>query len=446
MIANFSLSLLLTLMLFQVPGAAPSRPSKETGKDNKPQAKASAKNKKAAKVEAPPSTADAKPSATPNPCPYTVEEAPAQPMVVPCIHSAKDTNFEHLIRMNNPIERGNNITVPILGLKAWMDRNKGINPRDLRLFISGHLLPTDPQSSFMVDQGYINFQLTGLSSGSDSAEKSAWILIFIEARRQPNGIVPLSVGLPKELQPFASEAFISLRVYPWYTRYVVVGLVLLLIAVFALGWQSDLLRDVTHGRPPAPARAPYSMGRVQMAWWFCLVISAYVYICLITKEINILTGTAMALIGISAGTGLASVFVDTQKIADEENQKISLQSERGVVQARIAVLTAAAPAAGTPEALELQDRQKRLAEINALLNKFPAVHVIPSSKGFLDILKDGEGLSFHRFQIAVWTVVLGLVFIKSAFLDLVMPEFDATLLGLMGISSGTYIGFKFPEK
>ena len=26
-----------------------------------------------------------------------------------------------------------------------------------------------------------------------------------------------------------------------------------------------------------------------------------------------------------------------------------------------------------------------------------------------------------------------------------MPEFDASLLGLMGISSGTYVGFKFPE-
>jgi len=446
MIANFSLSLLLTLLLFQVPGASPGSKPKEANKDNKTQASASTKNKKAAKAEAPPPTPDAAASPTPSPCPHTVEETPPQPTVVTCIHSAKDTNFQHLIRMNNPIERGNNITVPIIGLQAWIAKNKGIDPHALRLFISGHLLPTDPQSSLVVDQGYINFQLTSLSSGGDSDEKRAWVLIFTEARRQPNGIVPISVGLPKELQPFASEAFISLRIYPWYTLYVVVGLVLLLIAVLVLGWQSDLLRDVTHGRPAAPARPPYSLGRVQMAWWFCLVIAAYVYICLITKEINMLTGTAMALIGISAGTGLASVFVDNQKIADEENQKISLQSERGVVQARIAVLTAAAPAAGTPEALELQDRQKRLAEINALLNKFPAVHVIPSSKGFLDILKDGEGLSFHRFQIAVWTVVLGLVFIKSVFVDLVMPEFDTTLLGLMGISSGTYIGFKFPEK
>ena len=453
MIANFVLSLLATLLFFQIPAASPA-PAKETSKSTKTQSSASTKNIKAAQVDAPPPAPDAAASPTPSQCPYTIEDAPAQPMVVRCIHSAKDKNFEHVIYMNKSIERGNNVTVPILGLKAWVDQSKGQSkeqgkehdPQALRLFLAGHLLPKDEQSSVVVDQGYINFQLTSLSSGNDSDERKAWVLIFTEARRQTNGAVPISVGLPKDLQPFASDAFIQLSVYPWYTRYVVVGLVLLLIAVLVLGWQSDLLRDVTHGRPPAPAKPPYSLGRVQMAWWFCLVIAAYVYICLITKEINILTGTAIALIGISAGTGLASVFVDNQKIADEENQKISLQSERGVVQARIAVLTAAAPAAGTPESLELQDRQKRLAEINALLNKFPAVRVIPSSKGFLDILKDGDGLSFHRFQIAVWTVVLGFVFIKSAFLDLVMPEFDTTLLGLMGISSGTYIGFKFPEK
>jgi hypothetical protein len=29
--------------------------------------------------------------------------------------------------------------------------------------------------------------------------------------------------------------------------------------------------------------------------------------------------------------------------------------------------------------------------------------------------------------------------------DLLMPEFNATLLTLMGISSGTYIGFQLPQ-
>ncbi len=29
--------------------------------------------------------------------------------------------------------------------------------------------------------------------------------------------------------------------------------------------------------------------------------------------------------------------------------------------------------------------------------------------------------------------------------ELAMPEFSATLLGLLGISAGTYVGFKLPE-
>ena len=45
-----------------------------------------------------------------------------------------------------------------------------------------------------------------------------------------------------------------------------------------------------------------------------------------------------------------------------------------------------------------------------------------------------------------WTLILGVIFIGSVYKDLAMPEFNVTLLGLMGISSGTYLGFKFPEK
>ena len=41
--------------------------------------------------------------------------------------------------------------------------------------------------------------------------------------------------------------------------------------------------------------------------------------------------------------------------------------------------------------------------------------------------------------------MLGVVFIGSVIRELIMPEFNPTLLTLMGISAGTYIGFKFPE-
>ena len=63
-----------------------------------------------------------------------------------------------------------------------------------------------------------------------------------------------------------------------------------------------------------------------------------------------------------------------------------------------------------------------------------------------DILSDGSGYSFHRFQIFAWTIVLGIIFVSSVYNGLTMPEFSPTLLGLMGLSAGTYIGFKFPEQ
>jgi hypothetical protein len=37
-------------------------------------------------------------------------------------------------------------------------------------------------------------------------------------------------------------------------------------------------------------------------------------------------------------------------------------------------------------------------------------------------------------------------FVTAVWRTFAMPAFDATTLGLMGISSGMYLGFKFPEK
>jgi hypothetical protein len=62
-----------------------------------------------------------------------------------------------------------------------------------------------------------------------------------------------------------------------------------------------------------------------------------------------------------------------------------------------------------------------------------------------DILGDNGAISFHRFQIAAWTLVLGIIFLKEVFTEIAMPDFNATLLGLMGVSAGTYVGFKIPD-
>jgi len=96
---------------------------------------------------------------------------------------------------------------------------------------------------------------------------------------------------------------------------------------------------------------------------------------------------------------------------------------------------------------QVQKNLTRLAQINGQIEALTPPPDAGVSKGFLrDILSDRSGYSFHRFQIFAWTIVLGIIFISSVYNSLAMPEFSSTLLGLMGISSGTYIGFKFPEK
>ena len=64
-----------------------------------------------------------------------------------------------------------------------------------------------------------------------------------------------------------------------------------------------------------------------------------------------------------------------------------------------------------------------------------------------DLISDDHGIvALDRLQVVVWTLVLGGIFLSSVLAYLTMPEFSATMLALMGISSGTYIGFKLPMK
>jgi hypothetical protein len=141
---------------------------------------------------------------------------------------------------------------------------------------------------------------------------------------------------------------------------------------------------------------PYSSARVQMAFWFALVITAFLYIWLVTGASDTITTTVLALIGIAAGTALSAVVIDKGKKPEDENAK-----------------------ADQPQV---------------------------SQSFLMDILTDENGgISFHRFQMLTWTLILGILFVFQVFDKLTMPEFSATLLGLLGISNGTYLGFKIPE-
>jgi hypothetical protein len=184
-----------------------------------------------------------------------------------------------------------------------------------------------------------------------------------------------------------------------------------------------------------------------MAFWFYLAIAAYVYILVSTRQIHIPMGSVLGLLGISSTTGLAAIAVDRQKSTAAQDQKDKLIADQAALTARINYLAASNPAVGSAQETDLRESRTRLAEVASRLGELPAAPAPVASKGFLqDILNDGDGVSFHRFQMAIWTIVLGAVFVWSVYRNISMPEFDASLLTLMGISAGTYVGFKFPEK
>jgi H+/gluconate symporter-like permease len=195
-----------------------------------------------------------------------------------------------------------------------------------------------------------------------------------------------------------------------------------------------------------------------MAWWFFLIIVSYVMIWLISGDQDTITSSLLALMGISAGTALGAVLIDSTggspALSRAATDRLALQAAKQNAQQAVnaAQATVAASPADPIAQKNLADAQAASAIVDAKLavvnERINAIATVPQTRGFFrDILSDSNGTAgLHRFQIFVWTIVLGIIFLVSVVTELSMPEFSATLLAATGISAGTYLGFKFPEK
>jgi hypothetical protein len=393
-------------------------------------------------------TTPASPSPSPHPVSQNETEKQAAPTspAGPVLLLPSDLSLLKVVAQNQHVtttlesELDRRITVAVQGLQNWM-KSTGKHPRDLRLYLAGQKLSESGPTLASAQGEYLYFHLE-----IHPKDRDAWVQILYDARQAENHKIPLSIGSKDTMQVVDSSVDIALMVYPHYTAYIVGLLLLLLAAMLILSFRTDLLRDGTNP-PPRPARLPYNLGKVQMAFWFYLAITAYLYVWLVTGEYNSLTNSVLALIGISAGTGLAAVFLDKQKAEEVLRQQSRLETQETALTARINDLTTAPPAPGSQLDQELQQKKNSLIEVQAQLAHAAPPLPASVSSGFLhDILSSGEGVGFHRFQMMAWTLILGIIFVSSVYRDLTMPDFDTSLLGLMGLSSGTYIGFTFPEK
>jgi hypothetical protein len=277
--------------------------------------------------------------------------------------------------------------------------------------------------------------------------------------------VKISVGLANEFAMNTSPVdyfksgnnFELIRIHKgrfWLCSFLLI--VYLLVVIFMAknrGLLSDRKIDLTAlGIDSSSIPPTYSLARFQMAFWFTLTIISFFFIWLITDAYDIITPTILALIGISAGTSLSAAIIDNSKGSELLNQTVALQNNKINLDTEISNLEDQIKLASSPDiVMNLQAQKKlkedKIAEISPVVERNTVVLTPQKSEGFFnDILKDVNGVSFHRLQMFVWTVILGLIFLYSVWKSLSMPEFSATLLALQGLTAGTYLGFKFPEK
>ena len=277
-------------------------------------------------------------------------------------------------------------------LRLRVDNLDAVDAARLRLRLDEHVFADLPPQQRK--PGEVAFDLSGLRSD----KSGGWALLV--GRPPLDGTKTVKIALSRvggtdlDTAPGTGADAVTLVVVRAWRIGLGAAIVAGLIgAVLWLGSKTDALRDTTAHDPGAGQRRPFSLGRCQMAFWSVLVTAAFVMIWLVTGDYNaIVSSQSLALLGISGTTAIAAASIDVAKTS-----------------------------AGQPPGA-------------------------PHRSFWADLLQDSTGWAFHRLQVLAWTLILGAISLWSAYATLSLPNFDDNLLVLMGLSSGLYLGFKFPEQ
>jgi hypothetical protein len=145
-------------------------------------------------------------------------------------------------------------------------------------------------------------------------------------------------------------------------------------------------------------KAPFNLAKVQFGVWTVIISSVYIYLSLCKGDCAAgnINQTALVLMGIFAGTTVASSIIDKNEINDSR----------------------------------------------------PRFQNSPSQGFFIDILSDNNGISISRFQNFVWTIIAMAVYLYKVSIITTgceLPELSDTILALTGISSATFVALKTKE-
>src|SRR5258708_16577391 len=225
---------------------------------------------------------------------------------------------------------GDWVTITVCNLEGFA-AEAGTHKKVITLYVEG--LDTGLKAQKVdYDTGRMTFALE-----HNEKNEAFWAPFLYNPLQTHTEDLVVSVGeqgeKPLPRLPGANMRFTLDKIYLDWTTFVWMGL-LIAVIFFCVRYavKSDMLRD-------APAvdgvRQTYSLARVQMAWWFILVVIAYVFIWLITGDRNTIPPSILALMGISAATGLAAAVVSPRAVERAAILRKAFDDEKAAIDTKV---------------------------------------------------------------------------------------------------------------
>lgn len=364
------------------------------------------------------------------PKPEKPPEIPPPRVVAAYGSSATDTELEVSDRLCIEVEN----------LDGWLGQpNADGSPRSLkslRVFLNGNELSgCEPVGSWPATGKGRTVIAVRL------AHTAGTRTVLEEALVSPDGSVTVAAG-PAGGATFASAGPYRIQVVSvggarrWL---ITLGVGVLAFAFILTALRSNFMRDRD---ADATGYKSFSLSRCQAVIWFVVIMGTFVGLAVTWKTAAVFSTTALILLGISGAAALGAEVID---------------GKSGGAPAPAAPAAAGqAPAPGAAQPGQPAGQQPAQGAAPQPAGQQPAQPAAPvaQSQSFAqqisalpkDLLTDKDGPVLHRIQMLIWTVILAAFFVVEAWRKLAMPEFDQTVLALLGLSAGTYLGFKLPEK
>ena len=344
---------------------------------------------------------------------WLLDQARTEPRILPKDLTQEDVkNYVALVEQKKtsrlPQEGQSTLDSLQIKLNHWIVQERS----NLRLLIAGNVFESIPpfDATARPTHGTGEFAAETydrvvflLAAPRDSKELEKWREIIrasgVTCETQVSVARPITGAADALRMPTLvnAEAIYSLDASPVFRPLPLVPRIRLAAAAFAviftitLVWSLALGTSVLRNAPPQnlgnAQRGSWSISRVVLAWWLSICVISFGYLwALMGEHRNILSGSAPILLGIQGTT--------------------------------LAIIT----------------------------NKFGRDPNAPASRGFFqDLISESGEPEVSRLQMLVWNGILGIIFLWQSVFQWKMPEFDATLMTLLGISSAAYVGFKFAK-